>query len=439
MIEWYWLLAIILGCLFVMFLSGMPIAFSFILVFLVLAFWLWGGTVGLKQITLSVASRMQTFALLPLGLFLLMGEVLFQSGIAIYMLDTIDKWLGRLPGRLGLISVISGTILATLTGSSVGATAILGSLLTPEMEKRGYKKEMSLGPIMASGTLSPLIPPSAHAVFLGGIAMLSIGQILMGIIMPGLLLAGLYFIYIILRCSFKPSVAPPYQVPPTPLKEKLFAVVKYILPVGVVIFLVIGVIILGIATPSEAAATGSVGVFVLAALYGRFNWDLVKKSLHGTIRIMVMIFTILVGAFTFTQLLIFSGAARGLGQFIASSGVHPLIIFIGIQAFSLFLGMWMTAIGVITIIVPLFLPVIKVLGLDPVWFSVVLLISAEVSAISPPFGLNLFAMKGVAPPDTTMGDVYRASVPFIGCAVVAMALVIIFPEIALWLPGITIG
>jgi len=419
-----------------MLLTGMPIAFSFLLVSLIFVFFLWGGEAGLRLVILNIASHMTRFVLLPLALFILMGEVIFHSGIAPNMIDTLDKWLGRLPGRLGLLAVASGSVLATLTGASMGSTAIMGSLLTPEMEKRGYKKPMSLGPILGSGGLAIMIPPSGLAVYLGAIGWISIGRILMGIIIPGLLMAVLYAAYIILRCKFQPSIAPSYAVSPPPLSDKLLATAKYVLPIGLIIFLVIGVILLGVATPSEAAATGAVGTYLLAACYGKFNWEVIKKSLWGTLQITVLVFTILVGAYAFTQILAFSGATRGLAKFIVELPVVPITIFIGIQLFGLMLGMFITPIGVMTITVPLFMPIIQALGFDPVWFAVILLLNVEMATTSPPFGSGLYVMKGVAPPDTTMGDVYRAALPFLGCDLIAMAFIITFPSLALWLPSI---
>ena len=420
----------------IMLATGMPIAFSFLLVCVAMVYFLWGGDTGIRTLVTSISAHMTRFVILPLPLFILMGEVIFHSGIAPNMIDTLDKWLGRLPGRLGLLAVASGTLLATLTGASMGSTAILGSLLTPEMEERGYKKSMSLGPILGSGGLAIMIPPSGLAVFLGAIGMISIGNILIAIVLPGLLMAALYTAYIILRCKFQPAIAPPYVVAPPPLSDRLLATVKYILPIGFIIFLVIGVILLGIATPSEAAATGALGTFLLAAAYRRLSWEVIKKSVMGAFQLTVLVFTILMGAYAFAQVLAFSGAGKGLANFIIGLPLDPIFIFIGIQLFALLMGMFITPTGVMTIIVPIFMPVINALGFNPVWFAVTLLLNVEMATTSPPFGSGLYVMKGVAPPGTTMGDCYRAALPFLGCDLIAMVLIIAFPSLALWLPGI---
>ncbi len=434
--EWQLALALILGSLIVIMASGMPVAFCFMLINLVGVFLLMGGEVGLRQLTLSIWDSVTSFTLLPLPLFILMGEIMFHSGVAPLMMDTLDKLMGRLPGRLGLLAVSGGTVFATLTGTSMGSVAMLGSVLTPEMEKRGYKKPMSLGPILGSGGLAIMIPPSGLAILLGAIAEISIGKILIAIIIPGLIMAVLYAAYIIGRCWLQPSLAPAYEVPRIARLEKFTSVIRYILPLGFVIFMVIGLMLLGIATPSEAGATGVLGCFILAAVYKRLTWEAVKKAIASTVQITVMMFLVLAGAVAFSQVLAFSGASRGLVEYALSLPLAPIIMFIAMQAIVLFLGMFISIVAIMMITLPLFMPVIDTLGFNPVWFAVVFLLNTEMATTSPPFGTNLFVMKGVAPHDTTMGDIYRAALPFLGCDLVAMALLIAFPVVVLWLPNI---
>ena len=433
--EWYWLLAIIFAGLIGLLLTGMPIAFAFVFVSAALFLYL-GGEVGLRHMILGIESHMTRFILMPLILFILMGEVMFHTGIAPLLIDALDNWLGKLPGRLGLLAVVSGTLLATLTGASMASCAILGSQLTPEMEKRGYKREMSLGPVLGSAGLAVMIPPSGLAIYIGALGFISIGRILLGIVFPGLIMAALYAGYIVIRSRLQPDLAPAYDVTPPPLTKKVMDTVKYILPVGLIIFLVIGVIILGIATPSEAAATGTAGTFLLALAYRRLNWGTFKKTVRGTLKIAFMILTVLIGAYSFAQILIFSGAARGLVGFILELPVPTIVIFIGIQALGIILGMFLVPIGVITVIVPLFMPVLETLGIDPIWFAVILMINVEMAPTSPPFGNNLIIMKGVAPPGTTMGEIYWAAIPFLICDIICMGFVIVFPQIALYLPSL---
>ncbi len=416
--------------------SGMPVAFCFLLVNIVGMFLFFGGAIGLRQLTLSISNSMTSFTLLPLPLFILMGEVIFQSGIAPDMIDALDKWMGRLTGRLSLLSVGAGTLFSTLTGTSMASVAMLGSTLVPEMERRGYKKPMSLGPILGSGGLAIMVPPSGLAVFIGAVGLISIGGILMAIIIPGLLMAALYGTYIILRCRLQPDLAPSYRVPSVPFSEKITAVAKHVLPVGIIVFLVVGVILLGVATPSQAAATGALGCFLLATAYGRLNWEMVKKSLGGTMQIAGMILLIIVGAKAFSQILARSGASSGFVEFILGLPLSPILILVAMQIVVLIMGAFVEQGSIIMVCLPLFMPVVYVLGFDPVWFAVIFLLNLEMATTTPPFGLCLFAMKGVAPPDTTMGDIYRAALPFLYCDAIAMALIIAFPSIALWLPSL---
>jgi tripartite ATP-independent transporter DctM subunit len=393
-----------------------------------------GGAMGLDQLIRSIYSALATFTLLPIPLFILMGELMFHSGIALLVIDVIDKWLGRLPGRLGLLAVVSGTIFSALTGASVASTAILGSILVPEMEKRGYGKPMSLGPILGSGGLAIMIPPSGLAVLLGAISEISVGKILIAIIVPGILMAALYASYIVIRCVLQPSIAPSYDVTPTPLSEKLTGFFRYVLPLGIVVFLVIGVMILGVATPSEAAACGCIGVIIVMFLYKRMSWGALIKSFRGTLKVTGMIFLIIAGANAFSQILSFSGAATGLAEIATGLTIAPVLIVIIMQVIVLIMGGFMSLVAIMMITLPIFVPVITALGYDPVWFATIFLLNIEMALTTPPLGMNLYVMKTAATPDTKMRDIVTAAVPFLVCDAVAMGLIIAFPAIALWLP-----
>ena len=433
--EWPIILLFIFGSLIILMATGMPVAFCFMLINVV-GMYACFGMVGLEQLIISIYRTLNSFILLPIPLFILMGEVMFHSGIAPVLIRTLDKWLGRLPGRLSLLAVGAGTLFSTLTGTSLASVAMLGSVLVPEMEQQGYKKSMTLGPILGSGGLAMMIPPSALAVLCGAIAEISIGRILVGIIIPGLLMAAIYAAYIIIRCRLQPSIAPTYEVTPTPLSEKLVATARYVLPQGIIIFMVIGVMFLGIATPSEAAATGAIGTIIVALLYGRLNWEVVKKATIGTLSVTGMLFLIIAGATAFSQVLAYSGASAGLASLATGLPVVPVVIIIAMMVVVVFLGAFMDVVSIMMITLPIFVPVVLSLGFNPVWFAVIFLINIEVAGISPPFGLSLFVMKGVATPGTTMGDIYRAALPFCGLSLIAMALIIAFPTLALWLPGL---
>lgn len=434
--EWWLVILVIFGSLIVLMLSGLPVAFAFLLTSIGGAIFFLGGEAGLRQLILNIKENITSFSLLPIPLFIFMGEVLFHSGIGFQVIDTLSRWLGRLPGRLGLLAVGSATLFSTMSGSTLATTAMLGTILVPEMERRGYKKSMSIGPVIGSGGLAMLIPPSALAVLLAALSYVSVGKLLMAGVMPGLLIALFYATYIIIRCWLQPSIAPAYKVEPTSLSKKVIDTVRYVLPTVFIIFLVIGVIFLGMATPSEAAALGSVGIIILAAVYKRMNWEILKKSVLGGIRITVFMFMIIIGSITFSQILAFSGASAGLIEATVGLNLSPIFILIAMQLVLMFLGCFMDNLSMVMIALPIYLPLISVLGFNPLWFVLLMLINMEMANTTPPFGLLLFVMKGVAPPDTTMGDIYKAALPFILCDMVAFVLIMIFPQIALWLPGI---
>ncbi|MFH1123999.1 MAG: TRAP transporter large permease subunit [Pseudomonadota bacterium] len=432
---WHTLIMLILGLL-VLFALGLPVAFSFIVINLVGAYTLWGGMVGLEQLIFSMFDSVSTFILLPVPLFVLMGEIMLHSGIGFNILDALDKWMGRVPGRLSLLGVGGGTMLSTLSGSSIATAAILCTLLLPEMERRGYKKSMTVGPLIGSGGLAMIIPPSAMAVIVGSIAEISIGQLLIAGVVPGLLIALMYFSYIVLRCWINPSIAPAYIVTGTPLSEKIYFTLKYVLPLGFIIFLVIGLILLGVVTPTEAAAIGCLGTVILAAVYKRLNWEIFRKSIFGTLHVAVMMFMIITGSIAFSQILAFSGATRGLIEFTMGLNLPPMALVVSMQGIMLILGCFMDPVSVLMITVPIYMPLVNALELSLVWIGIIMLINMEVATETPPFGLLLFVTKGVAPPDTTMGDIYRSVLPFVIIDILAMVLVLIFPQLALWLPGL---
>jgi tripartite ATP-independent transporter DctM subunit len=434
--EWYWILTIIFAVFVVLMALGVPIAFAFLALNTVACYIFWNGSAGLSQLLHSVGSSVTHFSIVSVPLFVIMGEVMFRSGIASKMMDTLDAWFGRLPGRLALMSVAGGTVFAGLTGSGAAATAMLGKLLVPDMQKRGYAKAMTLGPIMGAGGLAVMIPPSALGVLLAALGNFSVGEFMVAIIVPGLMMSVAYAIYIMARCTLQKDLAPAYAVVRVPLATKLKNTVLYIFPLFVVMFLVVGLIFLGVATPSESAALGAMGTFVLAWAYGGLTKDLIKQSLLGSMRITVMLLMIVTGSTAFSQVLAFTGATTGLAELAISFNAAPIVIVICMQLILIVMGMFMEPLSIMMLTVPIFFPVIKALGLDEIWFAAIMLLNMEMATISPPFGLNLFVMRGVAPNGTTMGDVYAAAVPFLLLDLVVMAALLAYPDLVLWLPSL---
>ena len=430
--EWWVAFLIIISSLFALMFIGLPVAFSFLAVNLIGVYIFFGGTAGMLQLIIQISESLTTFTLVPVALFLLMGEIMFHSGIGFDLLDTLDKWFGSLRGRLALMAVGGGVLFSALTGNSMGSIALLGSTLVPEMEKRGYKKPMSLGPILGSGGLAIMIPPSGLAVLLGVIAELSIGQILIAIILPGIIMAILYALYIVGRCTFDADVAPSFKVEPFPWSEKIRAAVKHILPLGFIIFMVVGVIFVGLATPSESAASGALATFLLAVARRRMNWEVFKRAIVGSLEISVMLLFIISGAIAFTQILAYTGATEGLVNAVLSVNASPVAL-VGLMLLTVVvLGMVMGPVPIMLVTLPVFVPIVEKLGFDAIWFAVLYLIAIETGSTSPPFGAGLFVMKGVAPKGTTMNDIYLAAIPFIICDVIAILIVLTFPVIVSW-------
>lgn len=434
--DWWIILIIILFSLFSLMFIRVPVAFAFLIVNIVATYIFWNGEEGLKLLVNSIESSLTTFSLIPIPLFILMGEIMFHSGVAPRMINTLDKCLGNLPGRLSLLALGGGGLLSTLSASTMATTAMLGSTLVPEMEKKKYHKSMSIGPILASGGLAIMIPPSALGVLLASLGKISVGHFLIAIIFPGLLMLLLFFIYIILKVKRNPELTPLYNVEAVPLVEKIKDTFTYILPLGLIILLVIGSIFMGIASPTEAAAMGAFGSLILAVVYKELTFKVLIKSLSSTLRLTGMILLIVAGSVAFSQVLSFTKIARNLVNLVGSWDMATTLIIIFMLLIVVFLGMFMESLSIMMVSVPIFFPLVEVLEVDLMWFAVLLLIAIEVGQISPPFGLGLFVMQGVAPEGTTMLDIYKASIPFVLILFLLMAIIILVPPIATWLPDI---
>lgn len=434
--AWYETIGMMFGMIVGLMGLGMPVAFAFLIANIVGAYLFMSGLLGIPQLVDNATDLITTFTLVPVPLFLLMGELFFHSGLAVRCFDALDACFGRVPGRLCYITVAGGTSFAMLTGSSMANTAMLGSLMVPEMTRRGYKPRMAMGPILGTGGLAMLIPPSTLAVVLGSIARIDIGALLVAGLLPGLLLAALYVLMIFVQVRIDPTGAPDYDLTPVLFATKLRLVVTNVLPMALVMFYVVGLIVFGIATPSEAAAFGALGVLVLAATFRCLDWDVLRKALTGTITITGMAFMIVLGSSAFSQILAFSGASTGLISWATGFQLSPLYMLLIMFGVLIVLGMFMDGISMILLTVPIFIPLAKIIGFDLVWFGVIMLLAFEMSVTTPPFGLLLFVMLGVAPKGTTMTQVFGAALPFLACDVILLVLLIAFPLIALFLPSL---
>jgi len=435
--DWYWAALILFGLSIGLMMLGIPVAIAFFAANLIAACLFMGGPPGIMQIINNGFGAMTAFPLVPIPMFLLMGELFFHSGLARRCFDAADKLLGNVPARLSYVTLIGGTAFAGPAGSSMGSCALLGSLMVPEMAKRGYSKYLSIGPIMGIGGLAVIIPPSALTVLLATLGRTDVGDLLIAGVIPGLVLALMYGILIYGWTVFDPKAAPQEPPPPVSRSEKLKLVCVDVIPMVAIIVFSVLIMIVGWCTPTEAAALGAVSVIALAACYGEMTWKAFLKSLDGALRVTVMAFLIIFGSATFAQVLAFTGASSGLMHWALGFDVSKhgmLLVMIGVI---LFLGCFMDQLSMMLLTAPIFFPLAKTLGFDLTWFGLIMLLALEIGYTTPPFGLLLFVMKGVSPPGTTMRDIYLAGMPFIACVMLLIGLIILFPPLATWLPAIS--
>ncbi|RKQ35784.1 TRAP transporter large permease [Oceanobacillus halophilus] len=434
--EWYIVITLFFVLLMLFILTGFPVAFGFIAVNIILTILFIGLDGGLQTFVRSAFESLGSFSLTPIPLFILMGEVLFHSGLVMKLIDVLSRWMGRLPSRLSILTMAAGTLFSALSGSAVANAAMLGSSMTPEMEKRGYHLKMSVGPILGAGALATIIPPSTTAILLGGLGGISVGDLLIGGVIPGILLAVLMIIYFMALGIFNPSVAPVYDVDKTSWNEKLRSLVFDAVPLMGLIVLVVWLIFSGFATPTESAAIGALGALLLPIVYGRLTVDVLKRSILGTLKVSGMILLILAASAGFSQLIAFTGAARGLVDAVLSLNVDPLVSVIGMLLIILILGTFIEPISILMITTPLYIPVVTALEFDLVWFGLLVLICLGIGNITPPFGLLLFVIRGVIPSNVSMKEIYKSVIGVITISLVGVIIIIIFPEIVTWLPSV---
>ena len=434
--EWYWALSLLIGGVVALMMLGVPVALAFIAVNIVGALVFLGGNAGLVQLARNTQDAVATFALAPIAMFVLMGEILFQSGVAVKAIDAVERLITRVPGRLSLVAIVGGTIFSTLSGSTMANTALLGSTLMPEMRRRGYHPSMAMGPIMATGGIAMLIPPSALAVLLGSLAGISIGKLLIAGILPGLLMAAIHFTYVIVHCWADPSLAPAYDMERLGVWQRWRPFVIYVVPLFALFAVVVGSILFGIATPTESASLGALAALGAAAVYRRLEWPSFFQAVRETTKITATILLIIAGSLTFSQILAFSGATHGLLSLVEKANLGPMVLLFTMIGILLFLGAFMDQLSMLLITLPFFMPLAEQAGYDVIWFGVLLLLVMEISLTTPPFGVLLFCMKGVAPPDTTMRQVYVAVTPFIILELLLLLVVVYVPGIATALPSL---
>jgi tripartite ATP-independent transporter DctM subunit len=436
-VIWSTALVLMLGTLSALMMLGLPVAFAFIGIDLLGAYIFLGGKAGLDQVARNTFAALSSFTLAPIPLFLLMGEILFHTGVAFQAINAVDRLIARVPGRLSIVSIVGGTIFSSLSGSTIANTAVLGSALLPDMLRRGYQPSIAMGPIMATGSIAMLIPPSALAVLLGSLAGISIAKLLIAGIVPGIMMSIVFLAYIIGRCFLNPKLAPVDEAHlGLSARERWVPFFIYVIPLFGIFLVVVGSILGGWATPTESAALGSVASIIAAIAYRKFTWNGFVQSIMETAKISVMILFIIGASVTFAQILAFSGATDGLLALVREFGADRLVLVVAMIGILLFLGCFVDQVSMVMITLPFFIPLAQTVNVDLLWFGVLMLIAMEISFTTPPFGLLIYVMKGVTPPSITLKQIYMAALPFILLEIVVLGLLIGFPSLATWLPAI---
>ncbi len=446
-----WLTILMFGSLGILLMAGLPLAFvtgGLACVFL----FLFGDVQMLNILPSRIFPLMTDYQLSAIPLFIFMASTLERAGIIEELFDMVYKILGSLRGGLAMSTIIASTILAAMCGV-IGATEVtMGMIALPAMLKRAYHPTIACGSILAGGTLGILIPPSILAILFAVVAQQSVGELFIGAVVPGLVLSGMYITYIAFRCGINPRLGPalaPQERVTT--REKISLLANMSAPI-VLVGIVLGVIFAGIATPVEAAGIGTFGAIVVSALHRRLNWANIGAAVLTTLRVTGMVLWIIFGATLFVGFYVVNGGQEFINSTLLGIGLGPYGILIVMMVILVVLGMFLDWVGILLLAAPIFVPLIKTLSFDGVfglpgvapadvalWFGVVYMVNMQMSFISPPFGYALFYLKSVAPPEVTMAQIYRSSLPFMALQALGLSICIVFPEVILWLPRLIYG
>ncbi len=445
-IDIVWLTVLMFGSLLILLLAGLPLAFvtgGLACVFL----FVFGDARMLNILPSRIFPLMTNYQLSAIPLFIFMASMLERAGIIEELYDMVYKILGGLRGGLAISTIIASTLLAAMCGV-IGATEVtMGMIALPAMIRRHYHPTIACGSILAGGTLGILIPPSILAILFAVIAQQSVGELFIGAVIPGLILSGMYILYVAVVTWLKPAAGP--ALPPeerVSTRDKVRLLQNMFAPL-VLVALVLGIIFAGIATPVEAAGVGTFGALVVAAMHRRLSLENVRSAALTTLRVTGMVLWIIFGATLFVGFYVVNGGQEFVNETIIGTGLGPYGILIVMMLVLVVLGMFLDWVGILLLAVPIFVPLMKSMSFDgvfglpgvapaelPLWFGVVYMVNMQMSFISPPFGYALFYLKSVAPPEVTMGQIYRSSLPFLLLQALGLAICIIFPEVVLWLP-----
>ena len=426
MIWWQGLL-LLFGVLTVLLLAGLPAGIAFLGINIVGAVVFLGGEAGLMQAVRNGVASITNFSLTPIPFFILMGEVLFHTGLAIRAIDGFDRAIRGVPARLSVVAIVAGTVFSAISGSTIATTALLGSLLLPEMLRRGYHPRMAMGPIMAIGGVDMLIPPSAITVLLGSLASISISGLLIAGVVPGICLASMFLGWILLSVRRDPSLAPSFSREEHQGWARWGPLVINVTPLVLIFVLVIAAMSAGWATPTESAAIGALATVVVALLYRVLTLQSLAKALTGTAAISGVILFIIIGA------------TNGLVALVRDAAIPPWGVLAGMLVILLILGCFIDQVSMMLITLPFFMPLVQFYGWDPLWWGVLYLICMQLGLLTPPFGMLLFTMRSVAPASIPTTEIFAAVTPYVIMGLLMISLVWVFPPIATWLPTVLLG
>ena len=434
--EWWLVLTAGLTLLLAVFVTGVPIFVAFLLINTVGVLIILGQP-GFGLVANSIFETTNIAALSAIPLFILMGELLFRSGSIDILFDSVDKVVGKVKGRQYVLCIALSTIFGALSGAAMGVAAMMARTLFPGMLDRGYDPKLSTGAILAGASLAPIIPPSVLVIIIGTLANVSIAGLLIAGILPGLLLSGLFLIYTLGRVRLNPALARE-DASASAVKinaaEKAKAVLR-VAPFALIIFCVMGFILLGIATPSESAATGVLGAALTAAYYRKLSWKMISESLASAAFITSMILVIMASSKMFSQLLAFTGSTRELTQVVAELDLPGFVMLFIMMLIPFILCMFIDQIALMLVVIPIYQPLIRTLEFDPIWFWLLMLLNVTVGGMTPPFGYTIFAFKG-ATSRVTLQQVFNATWPFVVIFLMGMLIIAAFPPIATFLPGL---
>lgn len=387
---------------------------------------------------------MQNYTLVAVPLFIFMAQILDRSKVSEGLFDALYIVLGGLRGGLGMAVIVVSTVFAATTGIIGASVVAMGLMAGPALLRRGYERGLSAGIICSSGTLGILIPPSIMLVIYGGLTGLretSVGNLFAAAIIPGFLLSALYFSYVLLRCTLNPKLGPPIPVEErtATLGQKVMMTAKNFVPPFGLILIVMGTILAGMATPTEAAALGCVGALSLALFNRKLNWQVLNSASVATLRTTAMIMLLFVGGKLFSVVFLSMGGGWVVSDLLLGLDVSPYVVLAIMMLVVFLLGMFIDWAAILLVVVPIFTPIAMDLGFDPLWFAMLICVNLQTSFLTPPFGYALFYFKGVAPPEYSMGDIYRGIIPFVTIQVIGLALMILFPQIITWLPSVFFG